>query len=291
MAQEGTDQTGERTFEATPLRLADARKRGQVPRSADLTAAAAGLAGLLVLALAGPGLLSEMTSMTTALLDGRGGGLDPARDEIGRAVSDAAGGAIARTAGLMAAIAALIGVAAFAQVGPLYARERIEVDWGRVSVAAGWRRLMSSRTLVRGVFAIAKVTAAGAVAWWTAEPMLERMLASPRLGTLSLVGEAGNMAAAVILRVGLCLLVLGIAEYIYQRWQHRLDLRMTRREWLEDMKRADGSWTTRMRRRQLGRKVSKQVTVRRVGELSPPAGSAKAKPNQRPIAGVDEDNG
>ncbi len=72
MAQEPTDQTGERTFEATPLRLADARKRGQVPRSADLTAAAAGLAALLVLALAGPGLLDEMTSMPTALLAGRG---------------------------------------------------------------------------------------------------------------------------------------------------------------------------------------------------------------------------
>lgn len=291
MAQERTDQTGERTLEATPLRLADARKRGQVPRSADLTAAAAGLAALLVLALAGPGLLDEMTAMTTALLDGRGAGLDPARDEIGQTVSRAAGGAIARTAGLVAAIAGLIGVAAFAQVGPIFARERIEADWGRVSIAAGWGRLMSSRTLVRGVFAIAKVAAAGAVAWWTAGAMLERMLRAPRLGTSSLVGEAGNMAAAVILRVGLCLLVLGIAEYLYQRWQHRRDLRMTRREWLEDMKRADGARATRMRRRQLGRQLGKRVKVRRVGEASPPAGSAKAKPNQRPCAGVDEDNG
>ena len=125
MAEQRTDQTGERTERATGLRLEEARKRGQVPRSADLTSATAGLWALLVLALAGPGLLREMTSMTAALLDNRGAALDPARDEIGQAVSKAAGGVIARSVGLMTAIAGLIGVAAFAQVGSVWATERI----------------------------------------------------------------------------------------------------------------------------------------------------------------------
>jgi len=290
MAQEQTDQRGERTFEPTALRLADARKRGQVPRSADLTAAAAGLAALLVLALAGGGLLDEMTSMTTALLDGRGAELCPARDNIGQAVSSAASGTIIRTAGIVVAIAALIGVAAFVQVGPVFAREPIEADWDRVRLAAGWRRLMSSRTLVRGVFAIAKVAVVGAVAWWTAKPMLGRILAAPRLGTSSLVGEAANMAGAVMLRAGLCLLVLGLAEYLYQRWQYRRDLRMTRREWLEDMKRADGDRAMRMRRRRLGQRLGRHVPVGRIGD-APLPGGAKAEANQAPHAGADEDNG
>ncbi len=287
MAQDSTDQTGDRTFEPTPMRLADARKRGQVPRSADLTAAAAGLAALLVLVLVAPGLLDEMTSMTKTMLDGRGMELNPARDDIGQVISSAAGGAIARTAGLMAAIAGFIAVVAFAQVGPIFARERIEADWGRVSIAAGWQRLLSSRTVVRGVFAIAKVVAVAAVAWWTAGPMLEQILAAPRLGTSLLVGKAGSMAVTVMLRAGLCLLVLGLVEYVYQRWQHKRDLRMTRHEWLEDMKRADGGGAKRMRRRQLTR----QVAVRRVGEVTGASGSVRTKTNQRPRSGEDDDNG
>ena len=258
MAQERTDQSGERTEQATPLRLEEARKGGQVPRSADLTAAAAGLAALLVLALAGPGLLREMTSMTAALLDGRGMALDPARGEIGQAVSQAAGGAIARAGGIMAAIAGLIAVAAFAQVGPLWATGRIAADWDRVSMSAGWRRLMSSRTLVRAVFAAAKVASAGAVAWWSAQRMLGRMLAAPRLDAWPLAAEAGNMIAAAMLWVCLCLLALGAAEYLYQRWQHGRDLRMTRRQWLDDMKRAEGDPATRRRRRQLGRQITRR---------------------------------
>ena len=264
MAQERTDQTGERTERATPLRLEEARRRGQVPRSADLTSAAAGLLTLLVLALAGPGLLREMTSMTAALLDNRGAALDPARDEIGQAVSKAAGGAIVRSVGLMTAIAGLIAVAAFAQVGSVWATERIAADWDRVSVSTGWRRLMSSRTLVRAVFAVAKVAAAGAVAWWSGQRMIDRMAAAPRLDAWSLAGEAGNLAAVVMLRVGLCLLALGAAEYLYQRWQHGRDLRMTRREWLDDMKRAEGDPATRRRRRQLGRQITaSQASMRK----------------------------
>jgi flagellar biosynthetic protein FlhB len=259
MAERQTDQTGERTEKATPLRMEEARKRGQVPRSADLTSAAAALAALLVLALGGPGLLREMTAMTAAMLDDRGKALDPARDEIGQDVSRAAGGAIARSGGIMAAIAGLIAVAAFVQVGPLWATDRIAADWDRVSMSAGWKRLMSSRTLVRAVFAVAKVAAAGAVAWWSAQGMVARLAASGRLDAASFAGEAGNLAATLILRVGLCLLLLGLAEYLYQRLQHGRDLRMTRREWLDDMKRAEGDPATRRRRGQLGR----QVTIRR----------------------------
>lgn len=261
MAERETNQTGERTEKATPLRLQESRKRGQVPRSADLTSAAAGLCALLVLALAGPGLLRDMTAMTAAMLDGRDMALDPARDDVGQAVTAAAGGAIARTGGILAAIAVLIAVAAFAQVGPLWATERIAADWDRVSMSAGWRRLMSSRTLVRAVFTLAKVAAVAAVAWWSARPMAGRLVASPRLDALAFAGEAGNLAAAVMLRIGLCLLVLGVAEYIYQRFQHARDLRMTRQEWLDDMKRAEGDPGTRRRRGQLGR----QITVRRRG--------------------------
>jgi len=286
MAQDSTDQTGDRTFEPTPMRLADARKRGQVARSADLTAAAAGLAAVLVLALVGPGLLDEMTAMTKAMLDGRGAALNPAGDDLGQAVSNAAGGAIARTAGVLAAIAGFVAVVAFAQVGPIFARERIDVDWGRVSIVAGWQRLMSSRTAVRGLFSMAKVVAVGAVAWWTARPMLEQMVAVRRLGTSSLIGEAGSMAITVMLRAGVCLLVLGLLEYVYQRWQHRRDLRMTRHEWLEDMKRADGGGAKRMRRQ----RQAKQVAVRRVGEVTSSSGGVSTKANQRPRSNED-DNG
>ena len=62
MADETTDRD-ERTYEPTTMRLAEARKRGQIARSADLTGAAALLAALLVLALGARGLLEGLASM------------------------------------------------------------------------------------------------------------------------------------------------------------------------------------------------------------------------------------
>ena len=45
---EGEDDGGEKTFDPTPQRLAEARRKGDIPRSTDVTAAATYLALLAV---------------------------------------------------------------------------------------------------------------------------------------------------------------------------------------------------------------------------------------------------
>ena len=69
-----TDESGERTEQPTPLRLAEARRRGLVPRSGELSSAVVVLGAVSVFALFGPRLLGGLAQMTAALLDG---GADP----------------------------------------------------------------------------------------------------------------------------------------------------------------------------------------------------------------------
>jgi len=243
MAEERTDQ-GERTHEPTAMRLAEARKRGNVPRSGDLTAAAAAMAALIVLGLGARGMLDSLTSMTATMLDGRSSAaawVNPAAENVGASATAAARPVIAYAGGLMAAMAALVALAAFAQVGPVWASERVAADWSRVSWSGGWQRMMSSRTLVRVLFAVLKIAAVCGSAWLVARPMLEAIAATPRLDAWSLAGQAGQMTLKVMFYAGVSLLALGMAEYLYQRRQHRSDLMMTRREWIDDMKRAEGS--------------------------------------------------
>ena len=72
MATDRTEQPDERTQQPTELRLREARERGHVPRSAELTSAAGLLGGLLAVTLLGPGLLGDLTNMTaTGLAAGR----------------------------------------------------------------------------------------------------------------------------------------------------------------------------------------------------------------------------
>ena len=61
---------GERTYEPTPLRLDEARRRGKVVRSHELTCTLVMLGGLGLLALLGPAILAALVKMTGAMLDG-----------------------------------------------------------------------------------------------------------------------------------------------------------------------------------------------------------------------------
>lgn len=268
MAQQRRDELGERTREPTALRLREARRRGQVPRSVDLTSAAAALGAVVALGLIGPGLLDGLTQMAAAFLDGRNASIDPSAGGEGAPALGGATGPLWLAGAMLAATAALAAVVALTQVGAVVAPERIHPDWGRLRPGRGLARLLSARTLVRAAGILAKLAAVAAVGYWTIRPALPRLAAAGRWDAWHLAGEAGRLAGSLAIRVGLCLLALGLADYVYQRWQHRRDLRMTYREWREDMRTIEGDWRPRQRRRQIARELNDWRAARDVPSAS-----------------------
>ena len=279
MAEDRTDSLGERTEQPTPPRLKEARDRGQVPRSAELTSAAAVLAGLLALALLGPGLLVEMTKMTATFLEadpGASGRSEGLRELVARG----AAGSLARVGGMLAVVAGVVAGVGLLQVGPLAATKRLRPDLGRLSPAAGLRRLLSTRTIARAVATLAKIVLVGAAAYVVLGPLLPRLAAASGMAPSRLAGEAGRLAAGLALRIAMGLLVLAGADWLYQRWQHRRDLRMTRREWLQDMRKMEGDPRLRRRRREVGR----QLTDWRIGRSVRSAAVVLSEPHGRAAA-------
>ena len=77
-----------------------------------------------------------------------------------------------------------------------------------------------------------------------------------------LMSESGRLAGRMALWIALGLLALAGGDYAYQWWQHRRDLRMTRRDWLDDMRRTEGDPHVRRSRRRKALELSR----RRAGE-------------------------
>jgi len=237
----------------TPLRLAEARRRGQVAHSADLASVLTVSAGVMLLGLVGWRLIGALTAMTASLLDVRQGGgasLAQTREVLWASLGPVLG-AVGLLLGGMVAVAVL---ASFIQVGPLAAGEQIRPDFSRLAPSEGIRRLLSLRTCVRASLAVAKVAVVGAVGWAAIRSDLPRIVGASRLSPRQLAGEAGALAGALGLKIAAGLLVLGILDYLYQRWQLRRDLMMTRRELLADMRQMEGDPRMRARRKDLGRR-------------------------------------
>ena len=244
----------ERTYPPTRHRLQEARKRGQVARSAELTGAAVLLAGATVLAMLSGELLKALTRMTASLLSARAG--DAA---ITHGLWEAAAPVIGLVGILVAAVLVVAVLAGAMQVGLVVSGEPLRLDFARLSPARGLGRVFSLRSLVRCAGAIAKVLAVALVAGLTLRAEFSSMLSA---GTLDAAGFAAGVARTayrLTIRVGAVLLVLAVGDYLYQRWQHRQDLQMSRREVREE-----------------ARRVGRERIARRERKAGRPGRSAKA---------------
>jgi flagellar biosynthetic protein FlhB len=245
----------DRTFKPTPLRLKEARERGNVARSADVGSAAVALGGFAVIALLGSSLVSALTRMTAAMLAGAGTG------GVG-AVDSSAGPAVAVGAAMLAAMFAIAALAGLVQVGFVFSGKTVKPDWQRISLPSGWRRVLSGRALARAGFGVAKIVAVFAIGYWVFKNEFSGGGAGQKAfatgGPLELLGDAGKLIWTMAIRVGLALAALGALDYLFQRWHWRKDLMMTRREYIQDMKRMEGDPLLRWRRKSLARQVSSQ---------------------------------
>jgi len=266
------DDISQRTEQPTSLRLAEARRRGQVARSRDLTAVLVLIGGLVLVGIAGPRLLVGLAEMTAALLDG-GEALAADPTAVGDLLWSWAA-PVLQTLGLVCGAVVVVAITAnLLQVGPLMAAERIRPDFSRLSPAEGWRRLLSLRSWVRAALGLVRIAAVTVVAWITIAGRLREIVSAPRLPAGRLAAEAGKLAWSVGLRVAAVMLALAGVDYLYQRWQHRQDLKMTRHDLAEDLRHMEGDPHVRRRRRQLLR--------RRHARLVRPADGAARAPGRR----------
>jgi flagellar biosynthetic protein FlhB len=242
-----SDQTADRIFKPTANRRKQARMRGQVARSADLVSvvtAAAAMGGLLV---AGPSILAALKDLLAGMLD-----TAAARTSLAGAqqtLHEYLPGLLTAT-GLLVGLVVLAAVAVnLVQVGPAFSLAPLRPDVSRLSPWRNLRRAASGRAMVRLGMTLLKAAALAAVAWVNLPAAIERLSASSALAPAAMLGEAASLLGGVLLQALALLTALAVLDWLYQRWQHERDLKMTRREYTEDLRQTQGDVAARARHR------------------------------------------
>ncbi|MCC6306541.1 MAG: flagellar type III secretion system protein FlhB [Rhodobacteraceae bacterium] len=245
----------EREHEPSAQKLEEARRQGDVPRSADLAAAAAA-AGLLV-ALAGlGGWTAERLGTAGAALIGTADRLAPLLTR-GPAL---AGGLMAEVAVAVAPLVLLPALAAAlalaAQGAFAMAPGKLLPQLSRLSPLANARHRFGRD----GLFAFAKSALRMAVvAWALGAFLLARLPETVALARLAPGPAARAMAALMVEFMALAALLailFGGLDYLWQRLAHRRRNRMTRQEFLDEIRRSEGDPHLRGERRRRGRAIA-----------------------------------
>jgi len=249
--------TEERTEQPTPRRRRQARERGQVANSVDLSRAV----GLLTLYLgcraAGPSMGRSALELTRSGLDVR------AMPEL---TPEAVVSVCMRMAPLAAAIVAPVMIAAlvgavlgtFAQTRMLVASQLLSPDANRINPAAGFKRLVSWRAVVATAKGVVKIALVLGMSGWVLRARAADIVAMASMGLPQSGAVTLSIALDITAKCAALLLVLGAADYAWEWWEQERSLRMTRQELKRDLREQEGDPHIRSRRRQLRRGMLEQ---------------------------------
>ena len=253
----------ERTEEATPKKRDDARKKGQVPRSVDLGAAAVTLAAGGALVAFGHGAATGLMGMLAEGLTIPGTELVH-EDVMLRHLGEASALALLAVVPLFAAML-VAALAAPAMIGGwTFSSESLSFKPERLDPIAGIGRMFSVRSLVELVKSLAKFALIAGIAVLVIRSRLAEVqaLATQPLGPAIL--ESGRIALAALLAMSAGLVLIAALDAPFQLWQYSKELRMTQQEIREETKESEGSPETRGRIRSMQQAIARRRMMQEV---------------------------
>ncbi len=247
----------ERTEQATPKRREEARKRGQVARSAELASAGLILGGALALFFMG----SMAVSMSREQIIQSWTALSAApMTQQGLVLLVQAGVGMTLTI-VLPIVTFLSGVGILSNVlqyGFLWAPEQLAPDLSRISPIEGFKRIFSVRSLVSFVKTIIKFSLLISVTYFVIHGQLPMVLTSIQMEPQQMIGLSGALIGRLIVWSGLVIVLLGFVDYAFERWDHERQLKMSRQELREEMKQTEGDPLLRARIRTIQRDMARK---------------------------------
>ena len=244
------EQDLDRHHAATPYKLEQARKKGSVAKSADVsTAAVVAVALVWCHAAAAPALRDW------AQLQARWWNLSAWLPLDAQRVSMLLTDLCLAVGYLMAPLCLALVVTAvlsqLVQTGPVLSAEPVKPDFNRLNPGQGLKRLMSLKTLYMAGKSTLKLAVLAGVFWLAFEALLEALLALSWVPARAHAFKLPALLGSLLTKLWLVLLVLAIIDFAYTRWEFARQMRMSAREMKDEVKHREGDPRVRRRLREL----------------------------------------
>jgi flagellar biosynthesis protein FlhB len=254
---------GERTEEPSQRRLQEARERGQLPRSRELTTFAAMLGGSAALAAVGGTLASHMSQMMRHALSIDAKSLNGIDSMFG-GLTDASMSALT---GLLPVFGALIGLVLLAAVilgGWNFSPQALAPDFTRLSPLAGLKRLFGLHGASELGKALLKCAVVGGVCAGVTSALFGDVLSLAHMTPQAAVGRGAHLLSWAFVWLCSSLALVAIVDVPLQLFQFKRSLRMTRQEVRDESKELDGRPEVKQRIRQMQQTLARRRMMHKV---------------------------
>jgi flagellar biosynthetic protein FlhB len=274
-----SQQDQDRTERATPKRERDAREKGQVARSRELTTAVLVAGGAAVLISKG----DDMTMQAAQLL--REALIITPADLASTADLARVPGRILRAGLMIVAPILALGFAA-ALVGPLmlggwnFSSKALMPQFSRLDPMAGLGRIFSGRALMDLLLGLLKVSVLGGIGAAVLWSQRTQLAGLARMDPLTAMATAGGSIMSLLGWLALGLGVIAALDVPWQWFRHGKELRMTRQEVRDEYKQSEGRPEVKAKIRQ----VQQAMSRRRMMDAVPTADVIVTNPTHYAVA-------
>ena len=258
----------EKIYPATPHKRNESREKGQVAKSNELTTTLALIAVLGFFFVAGYDTWHHLTNIMYGAFSAIGGQLNAGKTIL---IFLGLTGVAFKIIAPVLIVAVLVGILGnIFQIGLIFSSQPLMPQMSRINPISGFKRILSMRGLFEAVKSIFKIGLIGYIVYRTIMSGLVDVVSlvdADKSNIAALfVSTVGRIGFQVFLRAALALLFLSIFDFLYQRWQHEQDIRMTREEIREEMKRTEGDPEIRRRIRRVQRELSQARMMKAIPE-------------------------
>lgn len=248
---------GEKTEEATPKKLRDARKKGQVAKSQDFPSAFTFVVSIAVtLSLSGY-LFEQLASYIIATFKMAGQQKD-LQDQIPGAMIESLL-VIFNTSIPIALLTTIVGVVVnFLIIGPLFSFESMKLDLKKLDPIANLKNLFKFKTIFELIKSILKITGALILIYTVVWNSIPEMVATAALSVYGIAQVFNEFLVQVIIRVGLFFLLVAVIDLVYQKKNFAKEMRMEKFEVKQEYKESEGDPHIKGKRRQIAQEIAYQ---------------------------------
>ncbi|CAH2214007.1 flagellar biosynthesis protein FlhB [Tepidibacter aestuarii] len=232
--------SGEKSEKATPKKKQEARKKGQVVQSKEITSALTLLFSLLSLKYLGKYIVS---SFYESILFFRNNFFDIEFNNtlIGYRVLIYIF-YFALKIGLIIVLinASIAFISSKAQVGNLFTTENLKFKFDKLNPIEGFKRMFSVKALFEFGKSSFKILILTVIAYNYMKKNIVYILKSINLNEFQISYNLLDLTLSLGIKLSIYLLVLSLFDYLYQLYEHNKNLKMSKQEIKEEYKQSEG---------------------------------------------------
>ncbi|MFH0799257.1 MAG: EscU/YscU/HrcU family type III secretion system export apparatus switch protein [Pseudomonadota bacterium] len=249
----------EKTEDATPKRLRDARKKGQVARSRDMNTIVILIAAFAMIAFMRGYMGEELRSFMQSnfeLVSRKGLTVETMFLEAQRSLWTF----IRLVTPFLLGISAVAIAVSFLQTGPIFSGEPMKPQGKRINIVENLKNMFKVTTLVELFKNVAKISLIFLLAYLVISDSIRDVVLTVTAEPQQSSYIAARLVAIFLVKVFIVFIIIAIIDFAVQRWQYKKQLKMSKEEVKREYKQDEGDPLIKSHRRQLHQELAMSDT-------------------------------